>query len=143
MMPSGSTMMAHRMIFPADGASLWAGMADYVLVTPDGRNEVELTYAGEPAHGDSYHSLCTSDRKLPGFVWGCTFACSPCSRYVAASWMAELYQRNTIGIDLTELAFVMLPAYVPDFSFVWPVLKGAGTVDTQYVFDGKEIWTPF
>jgi hypothetical protein len=143
MMPSESAMITHRMILPAEGASLWAGMADYVLVTPDGRQEVELSYAGEPPHGDSYHHLRTRERELPGYVWGCTFAASPCSRYLAASWMAELYQRRTIVIDMTKCAFTMLPAYMPDFTFVWPVLRRLGAPDTAYMFNGQETWRPF
>ncbi|RYF31457.1 MAG: hypothetical protein EOO23_02490 [Comamonadaceae bacterium] len=118
-------------------------MADYVLATPDGRQEVDLTYEGEPPHGDSYHRLCTRDRKLPGYVWGCAFAASPCSRYLAASWMADLYQRRTIVIDLTECAFVVLPAYLPDFTFAWPVLKGSSAVDPAYTFTGRETWISF
>ena len=57
--------------------------------------------------------------------------------------MAKLYQRKTIVIDLAECGFVVLPAYLPDFTFVWPVLTGSSDFDTAYTFTGRETWIPF
>ncbi|RYG75159.1 MAG: hypothetical protein EON59_18505, partial [Alphaproteobacteria bacterium] len=112
-------------------------MADYILATADGKHEIELLYMGEPPHGDSFHALLADGRQLPGYVWGCNFAVSLCSRYLAASWMADLYERRTIVIDLEEHAFVALPVHIPDFMFRWPILDGSDiAATTAYQFTG-------
>jgi len=45
-------MDTRRETLPNDGTSLWAGMANYILVTADAKHEIELRYLGEPPHGD-------------------------------------------------------------------------------------------
>ncbi len=97
-------------------------MGDYELISPDGRIRVQSTYQGEPPHGDSYQALVIRGRKFPGYAWGCPFAFSPCSRYLAFSWMEEKYQRKTVVVDLELFKFTVLPRYVYDFTLIWPIL---------------------
>jgi hypothetical protein len=133
-----------KITLPVDGASRWAGMANYVLTSPNGHYEVVLPYAGEPPHGDSYHELLIDGVKLPGLVWGCNFAFSADSRFLAASWMAERYERRTIVVDVQQRRYAVLPDYLLDFEFRWPVLVGVGaTAPLSYAFDGREIWVAF
>ena len=133
-----------RKILPDNGESLWAGMGNYILATANGQYEITLPYMGEPPHGDSFHALLTDGRQLPGYVWGCTFAASPCSRYLAASWMAKRYERRTIVVDLEKHSFVVLPTEIPDFVFHWPELKGSGIgAGLAYKLDGREVWKTF
>ena len=47
--------MSGTIRFVPDGQARWAGMGDFVPVSPDGTHRVELTYVGEPPHGDFYH----------------------------------------------------------------------------------------
>ena len=46
-------MSSETLQFSEDGHARWAGMGDFVLVSPDQVHRVELIYAGEPPHGDS------------------------------------------------------------------------------------------
>lgn len=133
-----------RIDFPADGESRWAGMANYLLASPNGQHQVALRYAGEPPHGDSYHEVEVDGARLPGFAWGCDFAFTPDSRYVAASWMAALYDRRTIVIDVEKRLFFVLPLYIRKFRFIWPVLQGVGGAQSlSFRFDGSEVWSAF
>lgn len=133
-----------RETLPDGGKSRWAGMANYILATPDLNHEVDLRYVDEPPRGDSYLELRVDDRKLPGFVWGCMFAVDACSRYLASSWMAERYERKTVVIDLEQHRFTVLPVHIADFEFHWPLLDGRGiAAGRQYEFDGSEVWKPF
>lgn len=133
-----------RIDFPADGESRWAGMANYLLVSPDGQHQVALRYVGEAPHGDSYHEIEVDGARLPGFVWGCDFAFTPDSRYVAASWMAALYDRRTIIIDTEKRRFLALPLYIRKFTFIWPVLQGVGGAQClSFRFEGSEVWSAF
>ena len=111
---------------PADGASRWAGMGNYVLISPDGQHKVALRYSGEPPHGDSFHELEVDGVRLPGFAWGCTFAFTVDSRYFAASWMAKLYERKTIVVDVERRQFFVAPDYIHDFAFRERTLEGVG-----------------
>lgn len=141
---SDLAMDTRRETLPNDGTSLWAGMANYILVTADAKHEIELRYLGEPPHGDSFHELRADGRQVPGYVWGATFAVSPCSRYLAASWMAERYERKTAVVDLESHRFAVLPIHIADFVFRWPALEGPGIATVQkYEFDGHEAWVPF
>ena len=137
-------MPDERIEFAADGVSRFAGMGDYTLTSPDGRHEVVLRYAGEPPHGDSFHEATIDGRKLPGLTWGSNFAFSADSGFLAASWMAERYERRTIVVDLRRRLFFVLPVYICDFAFHWPELKGAGAdAGLDFRFEGAEAWTPF
>lgn len=137
-------MLDERFALPADGSARWAGMANYVLTSPDGRHEVALEYVGEPPHGDSFHKLQVDGTKLPGFAWGCKFAATADSRYFAASWMAKRYERLTIIIDLEKRRFVVLPVYVHDFRFDGPVLEGVGADQgLRFHLSDADAWTPF
>jgi hypothetical protein len=89
-------------------------MGDFLLCTPDGRHEIELLYAGEPPHGDSYHTIKIDGDTFPGFAWGCIFSISDDSRYLAFSWMATYIDRKTIVVDLESYSYFVLPKYVCD-----------------------------
>lgn len=101
-------------------------MGNFRLVLPDGRHEITLKYAGEPPQGDSCHELMIDGAKLPGLSWGCNFAFTPDSRYFAASWMAERYERRTIIVDVGRRRFLVSPAYIHDFAFRTSTLEGVG-----------------
>jgi hypothetical protein len=133
-----------RIILPGDGQSCWAGMGDIVLVSPDGRREVVLRYAGEPPFGDSYHQLEVEGARLPGFAWGCNFAFSPDSRFLAASWMAKLYERRTAIVDVEQRRFCVLSAYLYDFAFDGTVLTGVeGEPAVRFDPVAAKTWTSF
>jgi hypothetical protein len=137
-------MLNERIELPADGTPRWAGMGNYLLISPDGQHEVALPYVGEPPHGDSFHELNVDGTKLPGFAWGRRFAFTSDSRYLAASWMAKRYERRTIIIDVDRRRFVVLPTYIHDFAFQGLTLEGMGA-DQGLRFDlgGTEAWTSF
>jgi hypothetical protein len=133
-----------RIEFPSDGASRWAGMADLVLLSPDGRHAVTLLYAGEPPHGDSYHRAEIDGVPFPGWIWGGNFAFAPDGAHVACGWMAARYERKTVVIDLGGRRYYVLPRYLVDFVFRWPMLVGCGGASgLDYRFEGGERWKPF
>ncbi len=143
-------MAIEEMRFPIDGSALWAGMGDFVLISPDGAHRIEIVYEGEPPHGDSYHKIAIGGHAFPGFAWGCLFAFSPCSRYAALSWMEYRYDRRTVVIDLERRCYVALPMYLYNFKLVWPTIAGvaAGGDEErvereQYIFKGTEDWLPY
>ncbi|MDQ8028987.1 MAG: hypothetical protein REJ23_09680 [Brevundimonas sp.] len=114
-----------RVHLPDDGASVWAGMADLVLVLPSGQ-ELEAPYVGEPPHGDSFHALTINGARLPGHVWGSRFAAAPDGRYLAVQWMRKMYERQTLVIDIEARRYLVLPTPVQDFRFDGVVLRGDG-----------------
>lgn len=127
---------------PADGSPLWAGMADIELITPDGRHQIYLGFEGEPPRGDSYHSIWINNVRAPGYAWGCLFACTPDSRFLAMSWMETLPERKTAVFDLEERRYFVLPFHLYSFRFRWPRLESTET-DAEahaYEFDGAEVW---
>lgn len=113
-----------EIIFEANGLAQWAGMGNYRLIAPDRSHRIEIFYAGEPPHGDSYHRVEIDGRVFPGYAWGCLFAFSPCSRYAAFSWMAVLHERKTVVVDIEEHSYTVLPKYFHDFVLRWPWLRG-------------------
>ncbi|MGN6263696.1 MAG: hypothetical protein ACTHNO_23465 [Ralstonia sp.] len=127
---------------PADGSSLWAGMDDIELITPDGRHHVHLRYEGEPPHGDSYHLIQIDGVPAPGYAWGCTFACTPDSRLLAMSWMEKRIERKTAVFDLEGGRYFVLPFYMGNFCFRWPRLECVDPACEQrsYAFNGNENW---
>ncbi|TXI96722.1 MAG: hypothetical protein E6Q34_00650 [Burkholderiaceae bacterium] len=131
--------------FTADGTSNWAGMRDYILISPNQLHRIVLTYKGEPPHGDSYHRGLIDGRIFPGYIWGCMFAFSACSRYVIFSWMTKLYARQTVVVDLKEKRYTCLREYIYDFTVAWPVItaKGQGVDGKQFVLEGSEIWLAY
>lgn len=131
--------------FAPDGRSRWAGMGDYLLISPDGRHRVLSRYAGEPPHGDSFHRLQIDGRDFPGHAWGCSFAFSACSRYCVFSWMAQRYERRTAVVDLDRAAYFTLPDYFPDFALQWPTVSCRARAGAQrsYTVSGHEVWTSF
>jgi hypothetical protein len=131
--------------FPAEGGSVWAGMGDFRLISPDLSHEVLLMYAGEPPHGDSYHRLTIEGKSFPGHAWGCLFAFTADSRYFAFSWMERLYDRKTVVTDLQLKQFFVLPKYIYEFTLEWPSVLGSEKFDEgrTYTFTGAEIWSHF
>ena len=127
---------------PADGSSLWAGMDDIELITPNGRHHIHLRYEGEPPHGDSYHSIQINGVPAPGYAWGCDFACTTDSRLLAMSWMEKRIERRTAVFDLEERRYFVLPFYMGNFCFRWPRLEGVEPASEQrsYLFNGTEDW---
>ncbi|WP_316682715.1 hypothetical protein [Ralstonia flaminis] len=127
---------------PADGASLWAGMSDIELVTPDYRHHIALHYCGEPPHGDSNHLIQIDGVRAPGYAWGCHFACTANSRFLAMSWMEKRIERKTAVFDLEERRYFVLPFYMGNFRFQWPRLEGVepSPEGRYYEFNGAENW---
>lgn len=127
--------------FQNDGASRWLGMRDFRIISPDGKHELIMRYAGEPPHGDSYHELTADDRKVPGWFWGDYVAFGQ-SRYFIGSWMGQKFERKTAIVDLELREFCELPVYLPGkMSVHWPVI--ASTFEGQaatYVVTGQEQW---
>lgn len=129
---------------PSDGSSLWAGMGDYLLRSPDDRHFLRLTYVAEPPFGDCYQTLSIDGIAFPGWAWGCCFAFSPESRYVAFSWMARRYERQTVVVDVQARRFSVLPEYIFDFTFCWPALVGCGKWEgLTYRFNSQETWQAY
>lgn len=135
-------MEPEELILPSDGSCEWAGMGDYVLISPDANHRASLLYAGEPPHGDSYHKLTVDGKKFPGYAWGCLFAYSKDSRYLALSWMEKLVERKTVVIDSETRKYFVLPEYIHSFNLVWPVLHSTSQ-ETKYEFDGSETWIAY
>ena len=104
-------------ILPADGTTIWAGMSDFVLLTANGAHRLVLEYVGEPPFGDSYHRLTIDGLNFPGLVWGGLFATTNDGRYLAASWMAHLYQRKIIIVDLETAMFRKFDVLAGTFAF--------------------------
>jgi hypothetical protein len=116
-------------------------MGDCRLISPGGSHQVELLYVGEPPFGDSYHEALVDGVKLPGFMWGCMFAFTPDGRFFAGSWMERLYERRTIVIDGSSHCYFVLPVYIYEFSFRWPLIEGTTrNSGLSYVFNGRERW---
>lgn len=128
-------------IFPQDGSALWAGMGNYRLVSANRIHQIQLTYIGEPPHGDSYHQIVIDEHSFPGHVWGCMFALSHDYRYLVFSWMPALAERKAVVVDIIDRRYFVLPEYFYDFSFNWPyVLERGVSTGRVYEFTGKEQW---
>ncbi len=129
----------------ADGSSQPAGMDDFMLCSPDGVHRIEIIYAGEPPHGDSYHRVVIDGITFPGYAWGCNFAFSPSSNFAAFSWMAELFERRTVVVDVVGRKYFLLPEYIYNFRFPWPRIVGIGSLSShkEYSFTGAEQWVAY
>lgn len=124
---------------PADGSPIWAGMSNYIIFSPRRLHRLDLAYVGEPPHGDSYHSLHIDGKHFPGYAWGCLFAASSDSRYIAFSWMEEPYQRKTVVVDLDNARYLVLPVYLYNLTLNWPELREISK-NTIYTVTGREKW---
>lgn len=135
----------HRIQFTEHQLCHWAGLGDFQLVSPNGEHVLELTYRGEPAHGDSYHQASIDGRAYPGYVWGCMFTFSPCSRYLAFSAMPEKWARATHVVDLEAHCYAALPSYLHQVNILWPTVVGAGASSEgkRYTFSGTETWLAY
>ena len=81
---------------------------------------------------------------FPGHVWGCLFAFSECSKFLAFSWMASFFKRKTAVVDLTSKKYAVLPEYIHEFSVHWPTITGRGNDEGKhYKFDGTEQWIKY
>ena len=138
-------MEPQRIQFTQDSLCQWAGMGDFLLVSPDGEHTLELRYEGEPPHGDSYHKARIDGRAYPGSVWGCMFAFSLCSRYLAFSAMPKRFERATAVVDLQTHRHFVLPAYIYQFKLCWPLVIGEGNLSSgqTYRFEGTEQWLAY
>ena len=134
-------LQSYKIKFNNDNLAQWAGMGNYLLISPDGQHKIELKYEGEPPHGDSYHKISVNNRPLPGLAWGCMFAFSSDSNYLALSWMENKFERKTIVIELKYHKFVILPEYIYEMKIEWPSIIGINnSVKTCYKFTGHEEW---
>lgn len=116
-------------------------MRDFLLISPDKRHSIELTYAGEPPHGDSFYFLTIDGNDFPGWAWGCYFAISGDSQYLAFSWMEKRIERKTVVVDLQGQQYFVLPNYVYDLEVSWPeIVDIANGRKIAYRFSGAESW---
>lgn len=131
--------------FPSEGGHLWASMGNYVLISPKGKHKIDLTFSGEPPHGDSYHELKIDGKTFPGYAWGCCFVFSADARYFGFSWMESRYERKTIIADLQVNRYFVLPQYIYEFDINWPYVQGSAKIDGNrlYEFAGDEQWLAF
>jgi hypothetical protein len=138
-------MVPQRIQFTEANLCQWAGMGDFLLVSPDGQHIVELIYEGEPPHGDSFHKVAIDGRAYPGYVWGCMFAFSSCSRYLALSAMPTKYERRTAIVDLHSKRHFILPEFIYQVSIRWPTVVGEkwSSESKSYKFDGNEQWLAY
>lgn len=138
-------MEPQRIQFTEAKLCQWVGMGDFSLVSPDGKHIVELICEGEPPHGDSYHKVTIDGRAYPGYAWGCMFAFSACSRYLAFSAMPTKFERHTVVVDLDAQRHFVLPAYIYQFSIRWPSIAGEGKLSEGkgYRFGGNERWLAY
>ena len=138
-------MDAKDIKFTDDGKAIWASMGDYNLISPNHAHRIELQYMGEPPHGDSYHHGIIDGQPFPGYLWGCNFAFSSCSRYFVSSWMTKFFERFTVVVDLHAKSYFVLPEYLYDFKVCWPLIVGVGKLSDgkQYSFNGNEQWLQY
>lgn len=113
--------MMQRIEFTENERHKWVGMGDFLLVSPDGKYQVELIYDGEPPHGDSYHRATMDGKVYPCHIWGCMFGFS-----LAFSAMPKKFERRTAVVDFVMLRYFLLPEYIYQFDFSWPLLSGTG-----------------
>ena len=118
-------------------------MGDYVLTPPDRSYSVRLRYQGEPPHGDSFHIIDVAGRKFPGYAWGCIFAMSDCSNFIAFSWMERKFERLTTVIDVRRSSYFVLQQYIYHPRIEWPLILDAANEQEAYAFDGTEAWMTF
>ncbi len=99
-----------------DSQCHWYGMADYEIQLALLGKVLKIMYVSEPPFGDSYHKLHIGDTEFGGFVWGCHFLFPFNQQYLICFWMAELYERKTIIINLLNLDYYLLPVYYNTFT---------------------------
>ncbi|CAB3736091.1 hypothetical protein LMG24238_06194 [Paraburkholderia sediminicola] len=122
-------MITSTIQFTVGAPCHWAGMGDYVLLSPDQSYKVSLRYVGEPPQGDSYHLIDIAGRRFPGYAWGSMFTISACSRFVAFSWMPEMFERLTVVADVRRRRYCVLPQYIYEPHFVGETVFGRTTRD--------------
>jgi hypothetical protein len=87
-----------EMEFEDDGRmSKWWGYGDYFCDCSHAGPRIFLPYQGEPAHGDSYHTLIINSKTIRGYIWSGYFLWSKDRRFFTCDWlegMAGHYQGN-------------------------------------------------
>lgn len=101
--------------YSSDLESTFLGMDDYDVFLELSGHHIKLKYVGEPPHGDSFHELFINNTKFNGFAWGCNFLFPYKQSYVVFSWMKDKYERKTVIIDLSKMAYTILPSYFINF----------------------------
>lgn len=131
-----------KIVLPNNGEPVYAGMGDYELITPDGKNKINLPYSHEPPFGDSLHNMSVNGIKFPGHVWGCGFAVSYDSNFFVFSWKSIASGRETVVLDIENMRYFRLPQYIYRFRVNWPEVVGFGDLDSgkKYSFSGNEEW---
>ena len=89
----------------------WYGMDDFKIILEKSNHIVELTYKGEPPHGDSYHKMKINDFQVPGLTWGGMYMFPYAQEYIICSWMSKLYERKTIIIDIRNRRYYITKDY--------------------------------
>lgn len=89
----------------------WYGMGDFKITLEKSSHIIELTYKGEPPHGDSYHIMKINDFQIPGLTWGGMYMFPYNQEYVICSWMSKLYERKTIVIDIRNRRYYITKDY--------------------------------
>lgn len=115
----------------------WWGYGDYFCTAPETGRRIQLPYAGEPPHGDSYHNLFIESKTIRGYVWSGYLLWSACGRYFTCDWlegMAGHFQgrvwystqvtRATVVIDTALLRFKVL--LTPSYRELREVLRNEG-----------------
>jgi hypothetical protein len=152
----------HTREAPKDGGSFFAAYENFQFISPDGKHNVSAQYFNEPPHGDSYHIAKVDGRRLPGYVWGGSFAWSSDSKYFCCSWMPEksdnrgvrVLARHTIVIEVNEHQYFLMPEYFANFQIQWPQIVEIKLVGLDpknfkklvlrsFCFSGAEEWTSF
>lgn len=100
-----------------DNKSFWYGMDDYLINLKKSNHSIELTYAGEPPHGDSYHQMKIDGLSVMGFFWGCNFLFPSEQNYAVCPWMSKLFERKTIIIDLTNMKYHIFKDYWDNYKY--------------------------
>jgi len=131
-----------KIVLPDNGEPVYAGMGDYELVTPNGKNKISLPYSHEPPFGDSLHNMSVNGVKFPVHVWGCGFAVSSDSNFFVFSWKSLASGRETVVLDIENMRYFRLPQYIYKFRIQWPEIIGFGDLDSgkKYSFSGNEEW---
>jgi hypothetical protein len=99
----------------SDEQSYYLGMDDYHIILKESGHILQLKYIDEPRFGDSYHSLTVDGILLEGFFWGCLFIFIDNQQYMVCSWMAELYDRKTLIVDLETKGTFLIKGYWYDY----------------------------
>lgn len=56
--------------------------------------------------------------------------------------MPSKWERRTVVLDIAKSRYCVLPTYIYNFRFNWPVILGVGAQSErqQFIFTGVETW---